>query len=1640
VARSFFLNIALIPHALYNKINKKINYHFMPDPIPEKNIENISLSDVYAKRAEEEYKRLSSQPTARDKISGSAKSASDKLSGGDSNLGRNLLIGAAVAGGAYLAYNLLFDSEERAETKADESKSSLLGKTLGVLGLGIGGYFLYDFLEGKVDWTEVMEAWDKDGFTGVGSMILDKAKDGVLGWFSSDTLIQIGELLGFPSLVAYAKLMKTKDNLTAAGQGAIDKAKDLIPGLGNPDDTENPGGPLAGKPGDNTDPQAKPGSSPGTGNKGPEKKEDHESQIECHDENHIPVSEALKAHKDTLNKHMGIAIAKAKSSSTFLEYGIAQVMGVGPLLKTLTAGAAFGGDQLLSLAKLPFDAVGMMPTSAVFAFMAVLANSDEITKKIGASNPEAVHMLTHVPKEGPQEQMEHYVKVLQLPEVKEWLFEQNIVINNDEIQEAAKYLSNPNLLEEAMAQTEDWTNMLIKAAIDYVHLTNNERLHKKNFLHLNSFKAIVNRYLPEEDKRRVMTLTENLMVKVNDSGLKSNDLNEFINEIEKSGIKIRREAKRFFYSIQDEGGMVHEGTLCINPDLSVEDQESVARYSLDDTDYSTSLMGVGQAVINSYREELGEWMKEFHSDTEAVDGIGELLLKGGWSIVCRGTSAYLEGAATYYLGPFNLIINLPWALRGDYSLGEALVETANGIAPVVFFTATTALATGQGIPGMKKVLWSSIAYPYTAGKDIWKLLRNSNLSVIKKQVGPKDWSLLFKTPRSYIANDFAQKVNTLNKWGSGMARPLSALAWIPGLGRFKNATAVNNLRAEISEFRQALNLAYEMKMDPTKHFTEANKDKISNIIRDATFKSANDVKLRPRNEGEIDDLIQVLEEGVENKKAKLSNINKVSGIENAQKWLKQAQQYTNTFDANKRLALQELANVGEWDLLNKYAPLGQADLQTMIDDAEGRIKILSTVSPATPDPARTQALTDFDTKTESEKIKTIEDLDTKIAEHHAKMQTEMEGIRNRSGFNTGQRIDIDAEKAKIRATYIPQIEADFRLRAEMSGKLAASGFDFKFHHLELDARLARKFGVPIPKGVAIDENAMKNFIQNHKGKLAKGGLAAAAISGIAYIMLAEDDKEHINISDYSPKPPATPSGTAAEADQKKKIAEAPTVNKLDNPEYVDAEADQLFQELNALGKNYTDYFAIFAEGNEEKIKNFSEDELQRIVKNTVNKHEDALPQIMKILTFERELLNRYMQNHPNHEVNINPALTLSYDPEKKQAYFNYPTAEEFENFAYAYFDATQAALKFPEWVQENKGVKLSADIVQEMLPLWSTYLSAKRANLAARRGQSLDIIGKETGVAMFSAVSDLLTGGALKAGVKGAIAAKGFKGKTLTFFKDFWHGGAAGGAATMTRTEKLANRSGQIMMLDMGVQLSPIAWATISGAGLTQFKTNYYLNPDASKLGDIPANAPRIGFTIDNDPPYDADPDTMKKHAEESINFLINKCYWKNLKYEIIDPHTITIGRTTSNEQITIKRHPDNNPYVQKSNKETGVWELEGLDKAYSNLSQAIAMANLVNDTAEFIKNSGYTAGSDQPFHREQTDRGEVIEFDAGADLPDSLSWDSLRKSAHGAYDLEILNRNKDNNWLDFYNKRLGIETHWIENILNNWYNLKHKK
>lgn len=1588
----------------------------MPDPIPEKNIENISLSDVYAKRAEEEYKRLSSQPTARDKISGSAKSASDKLSGGDSNLGRNLLIGAAVAGGAYLAYNLLFDSEERAETKADESKSSLLGKTLGVLGLGIGGYFLYDFLEGKVDWTEVMEAWDKDGFTGVGSMILDKAKDGVLGWFSSDTLIQIGELLGFPSLVAYAKLMKTKDNLTAAGQGAIDKAKDLIPGLGNPDDTENPGGPLASKPGDTPAQQSAP--SPGAGTETADKDPERPPGV---DPKYIYIKRALEIHTKNIENTMAPITAGFERTKEGVLSALGSTFGVSPSIKVLATGVGFGSEKILAAAQGSLGAIGDYPLASLFGGIAVLQGIHEIKDL----DPK----LLWVPPEPPEAQVEHYIKLLKDSKVQKWMAENGIKIPEDKIEQTAQYMSDPKLLTATLKKVDDWADRIYKNILNAVNIDSKELIVSKNLDGIKAFEAQIQQSGLEDQQKKaiqqeISTLLQSMKL---ENQLTRKNLDDFMASMKVyNNISFELGEKKIRYTIND-GTIEYQGNLCVNPDLPVEEQEEIAEIFLvnDDLEWGhlDDILIQGQWWTQN-RRYLAEYMQAFENGLDAKDDILSKLASGTCWVMVKHGEVYLEGAYEALLGPVNLVGRLLWAgASSEYSVVEALYETANGIVPVMIFGTTTALLRRESF---KKAFFLSPIYPFTMAYKYGKLIHHSNLL---GALWNRNMALLDSTPKSYVSNRLYGYLNDLGRtWNRGVS-------FIPGHAFVSpHANQMYKLRMDVSRLREALTLAHEIKFN--KRNFDGNKTKILDVLRDMS----NDIP-KFDSTGNLDGengVINWLESKIEGKKFEIRNVAKLESITEARAELGKIGKDGKNKDFFRDRAIKALERAGEWELIAKHGT--SQDIAAFTEDLENREKKFSQSITATPDPARTQALTDFDTKTESEKIKTIEDLDTKIAEHHAKMQTEMEGIRNRSGFNTGQRIDIDAEKAKIRATYIPQIEADFRLRAEMSGKLAASGFDFKFHHLELDARLARKFGVPIPKGVAIDENAMKNFIQNHKGKLAKGGLAAAAISGIAYIMLAEDDKEHINISDYSPKPPATPSGTAAEADQKKKIAEAPTVNKLDNPEYVDAEADQLFQELNALGKNYTDYFAIFAEGNEEKIKNFSEDELQRIVKNTVNKHEDALPQIMKILTFERELLNRYMQNHPNHEVNINPALTLSYDPEKKQAYFNYPTAEEFENFAYAYFDATQAALKFPEWVQENKGVKLSADIVQEMLPLWSTYLSAKRANLAARRGQSLDIIGKETGVAMFSAVSDLLTGGALKAGVKGAIAAKGFKGKTLTFFKDFWHGGAAGGAATMTRTEKLANRSGQIMMLDMGVQLSPIAWATISGAGLTQFKTNYYLNPDASKLGDIPANAPRIGFTIDNDPPYDADPDTMKKHAEESINFLINKCYWKNLKYEIIDPHTITIGRTTSNEQITIKRHPDNNPYVQKSNKETGVWELEGLDKAYSNLSQAIAMANLVNDTAEFIKNSGYTAGSDQPFHREQTDRGEVIEFDAGADLPDSLSWDSLRKSAHGAYDLEILNRNKDNNWLDFYNKRLGIETHWIENILNNWYNLKHKK
>ncbi len=664
---------------------------------------------------------------------------------------------------------------------------------------------------------------------------------------------------------------------------------------------------------------------------------------------------------------------------------------------------------------------------------------------------------------------------------------------------------------------------------------------------------------------------------------------------------------------------------------------------------------------------------------------------------------------------------------------------------------------------------------------------------------------------------------------------------------------------------------------------------------------------------------------------------------------------------------------------------------------------------------------EFEKLETKEKVKTIKKIDEEILYKMAETDEKK--------YNVDIQMEKDLEKAKSKtekdaiiqkaksdkAGFQAQLETSmkdlYKKRIEFTGNLhKADPHIIEKEKIHIDDAFIRKHNLNLDFGdLPVKKGAFKESVKNMKlhGVLklqaarrhVKSVVQLATILLIGYFgakYLITDDKDMEESKEE-------------EEEAKKKLNNSEAAKEKSKEEVLNEAFD-----IRRTMQNHCDGFKEIYEylGDPEKLQKLSPEEQDSLINRTILIHNASLPKIKRTYLLHADIINETYKKNPDKQKEIlfiNPFVKIRYDEDNQKAFLEYASDAELKEKIYQIIDYAG-----------KDGWEVAGEMAQDIAPVWGTFRDFKRAWRNWGRGNA----GQATADSLwgvFGVISDGLTFGAGKALIKGA--AKG--GKAVSIGAKMAKGGKIGEKA-LSAFEKYG---GKIVIGTIAFDLGRQGAQVLGWLGNEEFKGKF----DGTEK-EIEANAPDM-FHID------LSPMNTKEEYEKTIEKMRYDLIWRNMKYEIIDDKTVIIKRAHSGESIKLKRHSKEKPFIQ-DNKSTGIWELEGIGKAYDSFAQAVAIANLINKTAEIIKKNDYEGGSDEPFHMD----GDNIDFD--------VSWDNWRTVTKGGADLTVLskdqkmevmnpaswNNKKHVSWLQLFNEDLDIPTNWIVNALNAWYKNKYKK
>lgn len=701
----------------------------------------------------------------------------------------------------------------------------------------------------------------------------------------------------------------------------------------------------------------------------------------------------------------------------------------------------------------------------------------------------------------------------------------------------------------------------------------------------------------------------------------------------------------------------------------------------------------------------------------------------------------------------------------------------------------------------------------------------------------------------------------------------------------------------------------------------------------------------------------------------------------------------------------------------------KADADTVKVSVDAAKPVDATVKTTTKDEAD-KAVTsdaDFEKLSDPEKIKKLHELDSELITKIDALSSRERSLLERMSIRKKSKISSDDlrrlhEDSKIDLATLYQKRVDFTLKyiASRPDKSVGIAENLESNHLFLDEDILdhlkiSKAGLApqmYKKGALASAISASKLDIPPKLRLLKSFGKSALAVGV-FLALG-------SLAGYASAETSTGDTSLAAGFKKSKEEEEKKNSEIGG--LTDAELATEAEMLDKLFMQYSlDYNAYLAtitqpaalsdmleQGiDQESIKDISDLEkfsfhrTVSFVNNFAANHEKISADVMRLSTANADVLNEIFRRDPELQKNGKSIggylLKLKWDKENEKVYLQYADQEEFVDYSYMAIDQTFS------W---GMGWEVGGNFIPfagSIRDLYRGWRNLERGNnwqafkdyMWGAGGLLLDVVTFGEG--------SLVKGG-IKMIVKGASKAD----KVMS-------------AIQVGKTGRIAGKYLQVGNLAMDA--SEISYGL--GKGLESYWNNTdpdtftgkYYAESFETAQDIPFSNPGV-VRMSKRPVVSGPKEAVASEIDARFESIMGSFYWKNAEWEVLDANNILVIRTTSDNTVKISRDSE------------GIWNLDGAlaaDGGYKTVEQAFVMANLSNDTMEWLDEPASVAGveydkvgaSDNPFY---VSSGGDIEFD--------LDWSPV------AIDY-FINGSK---WLDTYERSFDIPNDWIVNLLNRTY------
>lgn len=1220
-------------------------------------------------------------------------------------------------------------------------------------------------------------------------------------------------------------------------------------------------------------------------------------------------------------------------------------------------------------------------------------------------------------------------------------------INEKEIEETIVYTEDKTEKTAIAVKklVEDFYGSLalsIEKAVEYIALSDQEIFVKR---HIEVIKDVLTRIDDfkrnenKEDDPDIQNLIEEfdkIINQIRNGKTDEIDLNNLEIKIESAGFKMFEQDGYICIELIDDDG-ISEGVLrfMVDPDIKDPDERKrLNKYLVPNNEngmeYATKAFW---EKTRNMVEELREALKK---------GKLYLLMEGGLTILEGATERYIVGPASFFQKTAEIITDeIGLTDNNDCSLSQLWISYGDSIAPILVFTlAKTSL---QGILFSKsvrkgfgktklgrignRVLIHSLAFPIHSTVDILNAGR---------QIA---WPIIKGNPREAWNNIKMSDLSTNAKLAiNGIMEKRYGL--IPG----HKSEEKNYLRKKRQVLIQAKKLLHEYQFQFLPHNKNATIENYNRMIEDFKEGSpdANElenlkIKESDRRGKSRNEMIQLMKEKMatvdiqleENKRKLQMSKSDLKTAKETDQLIKAKEKSEELKTENNPIKKQKLQKEIEQHLDNAGERGKSIQSQNLRDNPDKMIQALDTEINKThayavvSDYELNTKFHGFEKLNEKEKMKKLHEMDSDFISKVDEFRSKEESLLKRLSTRKKSRIKPE-ELRKLHSEYKAEIKKIIELRISSTEEFARQhpDTDFQKHGLHLDEGILDELGIDKTKipSERIKKDALKVAIKNNHIEISpklrmlkqygKQALVVGVMLGLSMLvgyMGASSSNGDTDLSEELKK----------EKDDEEKKDTDKKVEELSNEELI-AEAEIINQALDEKSTDYYSYLTTIGNPNglsellEEGLKEEDVSDVKDLEKLSFHKtvsyvnsfipiHEKNSADIMRLLVAKSDVINEIFKRSPKLQKEGKSIggdfLKLKWDKEKEMVYLQYAQEEELIDYSYMMIDQCFS------W---GMGWEIGGNFV----PFVGSIRDLYRGWRNMERGNTYQAF-KDYAWGGGGLILDVLSLGSssiAKGGIK-MVVRNAAKAEKIMSSLQVAKAGEKGMKALHT--------------INMGADASELGYGF--GAGINKEMDRYFegIDPDTFKgryeaksweeADDIPFSKPGV-VRMAKEKVSNSSLEEMSIDIDQRFESIVDNFYWKNAEWEVVDINTIKVIRNTSDNEVLITRNSN------------GKWNLNGTLEAvggYDTVEQAFVMANLSNDTMEWLENDkinvpvygdiSIEGANDTPFY---ISIGGDIEFDQNYS-PVAINYFE-----------------EDSKWLETYKRSFEIPKDWIVNLLNRTY------